>query len=283
MLQKPILVLCTTVLLAASLFFFTKTISSKKKLAENTAKAATQEFDFQEYIVKQKQSLGAAANKQIEVLEAKLSSQTAVNEKVKTYSALASIWKDSANSFEPYAYYISNAAKLENSEKNLTFAARLWLTSIRGEKDEKILAWKTASAIALLEKAILLNPNNDTLRIDLGSAYIFGKANTGNPQETMKGIQEILTVARKDSANLRAQLMLGIGGVVSGQYSKAVERLLKVAQLQPNNVEAVAYLADAYAGLKNKAEAVKWYNVSKRLVNDSHYSAEVDERIKALK
>jgi tetratricopeptide (TPR) repeat protein len=283
MLQKPFLVLGTAVLLAASLFFFTKTVSTKKKLAENTVKAATQDFDFQEYINKQKQSLGAAANKQIEVLEAKLSSQTAVNEKVKTYNALASIWKDSANSFEPYAYYISDAAKLENSEKNLTFAARLWLTSIRGEKDEKILAWKTASAIALFEKAIQLNPNNDTLRIDLGSAYIFGKANTGNPQETMKGIQEILTVARKDSTNLRAQLMLGIGGVVSGQYSKAVERLLKVAQLQPNNVEAVAYLADAYAGLKNKAEAVKWYNVSKRLVNDSHYSAEVDERIKALK
>jgi tetratricopeptide (TPR) repeat protein len=283
MLQKPFLVLGTAVLLAASLFFFTKTVSTKKKLAENTVKAATQDFDFQEYINKQKQSLGAAANKQIEVLEAKLSSQTAVNEKVKTYNALASIWKDSANSFEPYAYYISDAAKLENSEKNLTFAARLWLTSIRGEKDEKILAWKTASAIALFEKAIQLNPNNDTLRIDLGSAYIFGKANTGNPQETMKGIQEILTVARKDSTNLRAQLMLGIGGVVSGQYSKAVERLLKVAQLQPNNVEAVAYLADAYAGLKNKAEAVKWYNVSKRLVNDSHYSAEVDERIKVLK
>ncbi len=35
----------------------------------------------------------------------------------------------------PYAYYLSEAAKLDNSEKNLTFAARLILENMRREEN----------------------------------------------------------------------------------------------------------------------------------------------------
>ena len=69
----------------------------------------------------------------------------------------------------------------------------------------------------------------------------------------------------------------------SGQFDKAILRFQKVVNAQPDNAEAVAYLADAYAGKGNKAEAIKWYTVSKRLINDSHYTEEVDARIKTLK
>jgi hypothetical protein len=47
-------------------------------------------------------------------------------------------------------------------------------------------------------------------------------------------------------------------------------------------VEAVAFLADTYAAKGDKAEAIKWYTLSKKMVNDSHYSQEVDEAIKKL-
>ena len=105
----------------------------------------------------------------------------------------------------------------------------------------------------------------------------------GGTEETMKGIQQLLSVARKDSNNMKAQLMLGVGGYISGQYDKAVERLLKVVKAQPDNLEAIAFLADAYAAKGNRDEAIKWYQISKRLANDPHYSKEVDERIKSLR
>ena len=99
----------------------------------------------------------------------------------------------------------------------------------------------------------------------------------------MKGIQQLLSVVRKDSNNMKAQMMLGVGGYVSGQYDKAIERLKKVVIAQPENLEAIAFLADAYAAKGDKAEAIKWYLISKRLVNNPHYSQEVDERIKTLR
>ena len=172
---------------------------------------------------------------------------------------------------------------MDNSEKKLTFAARLFSDNLRVEKDEAKLKWETETGIDLFEKALIVNPANDDLRIGLGSAYIYGKGKSGNPQETMQGILEVLSVVKKDSTNMKAQMLLGVGGLVSGQYSKALGRFKKVVAAEPGNAEAVAYLADAYAGNGNKAEAIKWYTLSKRLINDPHYSEEVDERIKTLR
>jgi tetratricopeptide (TPR) repeat protein len=82
---------------------------------------------------------------------------------------------------------------------------------------------------------------------------------------------------------MKAQFVLGVGGMVSGQYDKAVERFLKVVEREPNNLEAIAYLADTYAALGKKEEAIKWYNVSIKLADNPHYTEEVNARIRQLK
>jgi len=148
--------------------------------------------------------------------------------------------------------------------------------------DDAKLSWESEQAISLFEKAIALNPTNDDLKIGLASCYIYGKGRNGDPQETMKGIQGLLDIVRRDSNNLKAQLVLGVGGYVSGQYDKAISRLEKIVKSQPDNIEAIAFLADSYAGKGDKNEAVKWYLVLKKMVNDPDYSNEIDERIANL-
>jgi cytochrome c-type biogenesis protein CcmH/NrfG len=144
------------------------------------------------------------------------------------------------------------------------------------------LDWLTNEAISCFEQAIANDSTNEDLKIGLGSCYLFGRGRHGDPQETMKGIQQLLGVVRRDSNNMKAQLMLGIGGLISGQNDKAIARLQKVVQTQPDNIEAVAFLADAYVAVGDKAQAIRWYEVSKRLVNNPDYSREVDERIRQL-
>ncbi len=104
----------------------------------------------------------------------------------------------------------------------------------------------------------------------------------GNATQTMKGIQQLLQVVKKDSNNMQAQLVLGIGGVISNQYDKAIERLTKVVSFDPHNLEAVSWLADAYSAVGDKKNAIKWYQQSKHLVNNPDFSKEIDARIKAL-
>ncbi len=268
--------------LVSLIFIFGRTVAHKTKTAVPVA-AGIKVFDIKQFITEEKGHLTPSQAVLVGELENKVTRGDVKEQQIVAYTALANFWKDSAHTPEPYFYYLSESAKLDKSEKNLTFAAQLILHNLRSEQDEAKLNWKTAQAIALFEKAVELYPENDDHKVGLGSCYIFGKGRVGGPEETMKGIQQLLGVVRKDSNNMKAQMMLGVGGYVSGQYDKAIERLLKVVKAEPNNMEAVAFLADTYAAKGNNAEAIKWYQISKRLINDSHYSKEVDERIKQLR
>ena len=271
------------ILAVGLLFIFGRTTEIKKPIIAAGPLSNVKAFDVKKSIETAKQKLTPDESLYIAKLENGISRGDVPAQHVIAYEGLANFWKDSAQSPEAYLFYLSEAAKLDNSEKKLTFAAQLFLEGLRGEQDEARLNWETSEAIDLFERAIKLDPENDDLRIGLGSCYVFGKGRSGNPQETMKGIQELLAVARKDSNNMKAQLVLGVGGLVSGQTDKALERLQRVVRNQPNNLEAISFLADAYAAKGNKEEAIRWYNISKRLANNPHYTEEVDKRINSLK
>jgi tetratricopeptide (TPR) repeat protein len=275
-------ILISSGIIAVLLLFLLGRTTENKSLPTKESSPLSGSFDISTYINKEKNKLGLTSRKLTDSLEQVLN-KTKDSEKSLIYNKLASIWKDSSQNPEIFAYYLSEAAKLDNSEKSLTFAAQLSVDVLRSQKDESSVNWLSSQSIDLFERAIRLNPENEDLKVGLGSAYIFGKGRTGHPEETMKGIMQLLEVAKRDSNNMKAQLMLGIGGFVSGQYDKALVRLQKVVAAEPDNLEAVAFLADTYAAAGKKEEAIKWYTVSKRLANSPAYSREVDERIITLR
>ena len=280
--KKQLLITLGGLVLVSGLFYFGKTVAPKSK-TDIVSPVAAKEFNIIKFIDEKKQQLSPSQSIALGKLENSVTRGDVANQLSIANTQLSNFWKDSIHLFEPYAFYLAEAAKLDKSEKNLTFAAQLILDNLRGESDEAKLNWKAEQAIALFEKAIEINPGNDDLKIGLGSCYVFGKGRFGGPAETMKGIQQLLAVVRKDSSNMKAQFVLGVGGYVSGQYDKAIDRLLKVVKAQPDNLEAIAFLADTYAAKGDKTEAVKWYTISKRMANNPQYSHEVDERIKQLR
>lgn len=279
--NKRIILGALAVVLVFVLFFFGKTTTEKKELPEAAASAAPA-FNLQDTLRAEKQALSPAQLLYVTNIENSISRGDLKNQSENQYARLASFWKDSAGKFVPYAYYLSEEAKLDNSEKKLTFAARLILENMKRENEPGKKVWEAQTAAALFEKALELDPGNDDLKVGLGSCYVYGEGMIGNPTQTMKGIQQLLQVVQKDSNNMKAQLVLGIGGVISGQYDKAIERLKKVVTFDPHNLEAVSWLADAYAAAGDNQNAIKWYQQSKHLVNNPDFDREIDSRIKDL-
>ena len=267
------------------LWFFGKTVASKENdpAPEMAGKKSNPSFNIDDYLKSSKQKLTDSQANYVNELENSVSRGDVKGQQEKAYTQLADFWHDSLKNHELYVFYISKAAMLVNSEKNLTFAARQILGDFRNEPDPAKRGWKADQAIALLTKAIELNPVSDSLKIDLATSYIFGKGMTGDVNATMNGVRQLLEVVKKDSMNMQAQMVLGIGGVVSTQFDKAVERLKKVVQYQPRNAEAVSWLAEAYAGKGDRENAIKWFEISKQMVNNPEYSKEIDGRIKELK
>ncbi len=199
-------------------------------------------------------------------------------QQIEVYKELAKFWGDTARQPSISAFYIGEAAKLENSEKNLTFAAHLLLDRVMAEEDGALQTWQATQAKALFERALTLNPANDSSKVGLGACYMFGNI-AANP---MQGIMAIRQVASADSNNMYAQFMLGLGGIKSGQYDRAIERFLKVVNKQPGNLEAVFSLAESYERKGDKPNAVKWYKNAKQLITVPEAKTAIDNRIKAL-
>lgn len=271
----------TGIALVLVLFFFGKTTTAKKEIPME-AKARGPQFSIKDTLAAEKQKLSPVQLVSLTNIENSVKRGDVKNQTENQYTNLANFWKDSVGSFIPYAYYLSEAAKLDNSEKKLTFAARLILENMRREENPDRKVWEAQTAASLFEQGLKLDPDNEDLKVGLGSCYVYGEGMIGNAEQTMKGIQQLLQVVQKDSNNMQAQMVLGIGGVISNQYNKAIERLNKVVSFDPHNLEAVSWLADAYAAIGDKQNAVKWYEQSKHLVNNPEFSKEIDKRIKTV-
>ncbi|GGB13381.1 tetratricopeptide repeat protein [Puia dinghuensis] len=286
--RQQYLVAGTGVLLLLALYFFGQTVPShpKKDAAAggDPGTSLVKSIGLQEILQAAEARLSPAQLSYVNRLQNSVVRGDVQSQQLNADRQLASFWKDSvSDGFLLYAYYTGEAAKLEKSEKSLTFAAQLFLQGLRGQDDPALKGWMATDAKQLFEKALELNPNNDSSKVGLGASYIFGSS-AGSPMEVMQGIQRILEVARRDSTNMYAQLMLGWGGLVSGQFDKAIERLTTVVQHQPANIEAILLLAEVHQQRGNKTDAIRWYEAAKKqLGGQNEMVKEIDARIKSLR
>jgi tetratricopeptide (TPR) repeat protein len=272
------------ILILIIFYFFGNTVSPlKKPEAVASAPATSQSLDIKTILNAEKAKLSSAQQDYVNRLENSVVRGNVRDQQIAADRQLAAFWKDSVeNGFLAYAYYTGEAAKLENSEKSLTFAAQLFLNSLRGQENPALKNWMANQSRNLFEQAELLNPGNDSTKIGLGATYIFGS--TGEqPADVMKGIQKILEVTRRDSLNMYAQLMLGLGGIESGQFDKAIPRLLKVVHFDPGNLEAVLSLGDAYERTGDNVSAKRWYTNAKELTKNHELINAINERLASLK
>ena len=213
-------------------------------------------------------------------IENQLNTAKAPADRAAIYRQLSKFWADSAQKFLPYLYYTYSAALLENSEKSLTFAAQLLVDNLlTPDAPPALLPWIAGNAKVLLEKALVINPKNDSAKINLGACYLFGNL-SDNP---MQGITKIKEVVDKDSTNAYGQFILALGGKKSGQYDKAIERFLTVINIQPNHIEAMIHLAECYELTDQKALAIEWYTKVSNSVNIPEAKEAISKRIKELK
>ncbi len=276
--KQQLILIFTGIVLLVVLYFFGNTVAPDKPVpAAGTSTAAT-ELTTEQVIAKYKSGLDTQQVQTITQLENSVVRGDVHNQQIHVYHQLASFWMDTLHRDELGAYYTGEAAKLENSEKNLTFAAHLLLDKMMSATDAPMQKWLATQAKLLFEKALTIDPGNDSSKIGIGVCYMFGNI-ADNP---MQGIMAIKDIADKNPDNLYAQMMLGLGGIQSGQYDKAAERFLIVIQKQPDNIEAILNLAGVYERMGNKAEAVKWYKNSLNFIQIPQAKKEIEERINSL-
>ena len=192
------------------------------------------------------------------------------------FNRLSHIW-DRNEQPQVAAYYTAKAAKLENSEKKLTFAGQIFLQLMENEGSPSMQAWDAEQAASCLEQSLGINANNEDTKLALATAYIEG---TGEP---MRGVQILLAIIREKPDDIPANLLLGRMSIQSGQFDKAVGRFETILKLDPENTEAMYFLAQAYEGTGNKQKARELLEKCKTKVNNPDFNKEIDEKLNSLK
>lgn len=276
---KPQLVLISSgIILFSAIFIFGRTVPKKDKPVE-TQPVATGSLSFQQILASYKQGLKPHQLDYLLKLENSVVRGDVNEQQLHVYHQLAKFWKDSVPAFEPYAYYTAEAAKLENSEKSLTFAAHLLESRMMETDNAALQNWLGTNAKVLFEKALAINPNNDSSKVGLGACYMFG--NISN--QPMEGILKVKAVADKDPGNIYAQRMLVYGSLKTGQFDKAIERLKIIAEKTPGDIEMLLLLGDTYERKGDKENAITWYESVSKLVKDQKFKQELQHHIEDLR
>jgi tetratricopeptide (TPR) repeat protein len=267
------------VLIVAGLFRFGRTGPYKSEIKQTAQSITPNELTTDSILFHVKATLSPAQIQWMNDLEQSVIRGDVKKQKLDVFHQLAHFWQDSARIFEPYAWYEAEAARLENSEKSLTFAAHLFLENLRNEENDRLKKWKALQAKDLFERSLRINDKNDSSIVGLGACYIFGNI-ADNP---MEGILKVRQVVERDSANIFAQLVLGHGSLISGQYDRAIDRFGKVLSLNPQNLEAIVMMAEVYERKADKPNAIKWYSNALPLAPNPNMKTALEKRIEELK
>jgi len=279
-LKKPQFIVVFLGLLLLSILYFLVPKSKKIESSASSQTVANEAVSSQSILDGAKLSLNGEQKIALLSIENQLVASKTVADSLKVYRKLIQYWSDSVQRIEPYLYYTYSAALLENTEKSLTFAAQLLVNNLTTpDAPPALQKWMALNAKVLLEKALVINPVNDTSKINLGACYLFGNI-SDNP---MQGILKVKEVVDKNPQNTYGQLILALGGKKSGQYEKAIERFLIIIKLEPNNIEAMVNLAECYELTNQKNSAIQWYTVVREKVNIPAAKEAVTKRIQELK
>jgi len=276
--QQLVLLSGGLILLVLLYFFGNTTPPSTNSTVVNSGNTTSGTITTADLLNAAKKNLSAQQLSQLVQLENSVVRGDVKEQKIRIYRQLASYWQDSLHNQEIAAYYFGESAKLENSEKNINFAARLLLQYVTSEENPAMQTWLATNAKALFEQSLQINPNNDSVQVELGACYLFGNISS----TPMDGILKIKQVTDRDPNNMYAQLMLGLGDIKSGQYDKAIERLQLVAKKEPDNLQAVFNLAETFERKGDKSNAVAWYRKVENMINVPEAKQEIEQRIKTL-
>jgi tetratricopeptide (TPR) repeat protein len=281
--EKPQWVtLGVALLLLVVLYVFGRTVPNKKNTEQQQSQVSDNIISIDSILAAAKKKLTVAQTTRLNALEHSISRGDIKDQQLKIYHQLAHFWADSGQTFEPYAWYEAEGARLENSEKSLTFAAHLFLQNLRGENDPALRTWKALQAKDLFERSLKIDPKNDSSTVGLGACYIFG----GISATPMEGIMKVRAVAEKDSTNIFAQEVLGHGSMFSGQYDKAITRFETVYRLSKERadlkLEASLMTAEAYERQADHSSAIEWYKKSLAFIKNDEVKEEVEKRINEL-
>ncbi len=249
--QKILVGLCT--LLFIVLYWGCETKTPQVKDKEKSLSHNIESTGIENIRISAHNAMNEGQRAIIDLLATELSKSTD-STKLEKLINLSSKWYEFGNPAMA-GYYAEEVAKIENTEKAWSISGTTYAICIKGESDQKVKDFCTKRALTSFENAITINPANVDHRINTALVKVDNPPN-GQP---MTGILELLDLNKKYPENVSVLNQLAQLALKTNQVDKAIGRLKKAVELEPNNKMSNCLLVEALtqAGKEEEVTAYK--------------------------
>jgi len=247
------IVIIAAVALFVTMYFGCETKPGTHKIIEKQRALAAVSTDINTLLMEAKSNLPPEEGTAVLALEAQLHEAENDSVRVATFKDLSSMWYQVGKPAIA-GYYAEQVANIEGNEDAWSIAGTTFSICVQRETEEKVKSYCTDHAIAALENASSLNPENVQHHLNLAIVYAENPP-SGNP---MKGILMLIDLVKKNPDNVPVLNQLGRLAIKTGQFDKAIERLSHAVSVEPENPTANCLLGQAYESSGNLEKASEY-------------------------
>ncbi len=148
-------------------------------------------------------------------------------------------------------FYAEKVAEIENTPIAWSIVGTTFASAFKSKSEKKVKDYALGKAIGAFENAISLDPEDIQHKVNLALCYV-----EYPPQDNpMKGILQLINLNKDNPDNPLVLTNLGRLAIQTGQYDKAIQRLGRAVEIEPENRTANCLLAQVYSETGNQEKA----------------------------
>jgi len=228
------------------------TKSKENKALEKSRAQNLELISVDRLIHESRDNISAMSRSEMMTLEQTAKADDSDSTKLNVYRSLASLWYKEGYPLIS-GHFAEKIAEIQKNESSWSIAGTTYAIAAQRADDANQKQHAIQKSRSALENALSFDSENIDNKINLALSYVDAPDET-NP---MKGILMLIELNKKFPDNTSVLFQLGRLALGTNQLDKAVERLSRVVELEPNNREAYCLLAETYEKKGNKAAATQ--------------------------
>lgn len=178
--------------------------------------------------------------------------------------------------YDSAAKYSEVVAQIFPVDENFIKAGDNYFDAFSYSVEPELMNFYGEKARVYYQKLLKSRPNLMDVKNKLAMTYVASST-------PMQGILLLREILDADPVNEQALFNMGILSIQSRQYDKAIERLEKLVQLYPENLQGRFYLGVSYFETGQKQKAKDEFEVVKKQDSDPALQATVDTYLDEIK
>lgn len=241
MLKKPAsIAIILGVVIFSIIYFGLNTKPNKQRAQEKSRVSNFEATGIQNILTATKDSLSKDELAYLETLNHEVNQEANDSLKVIALKKLSGAWYEQGYPILS-GYYAEEIAKILGDHDSWAVAGTTYILGMRNAPSDSQKSFSRNRAIKALESAISIEPDNISDQINLSLIYV--DAPDENP---MQGILMLRELNEKYPQSVNVLNQLGRLAIRTNQTEKALQRLLKAYELEPDNRNTICLLASAY-------------------------------------